>query len=138
MKTRLLSLALASAFAAVCAQAQIIYQETFGGSSATSLNTLAPTVNNSGASVTWSGSANFKADGSIAASNSGLWLPITLSLNTDYQLTTVFDTTSGAGGNWLTQGFAAFPEGASGSSFNNLTSIAYATLGARRDGNAGT
>lgn len=108
LKSILAAVALVSC-AASYASATVIYSHVFDGSAAQSLNGLAPTVDNSGDSVSWTGGTGtnyIRQDGSVGTASQGasVYLPIELEVSSTYQLTMDFLLSSGSG--WAGFGFS--------------------------------
>lgn len=100
-------------FTAVTANAILLYQDTFSGSSATALNTTAPVANtgvilgaNHGTSnANWNADVSWKADGSNALTNNGsAFLPFSPQNGYIYDLSLQVDPTAG-GVNWFALAF---------------------------------
>ncbi|WOO42773.1 PEP-CTERM sorting domain-containing protein [Rubellicoccus peritrichatus] len=90
---------------ALTVNAQIIYQEDFDGDTS-DLNGTAPNI--APGSEVWQGASSFKQDGSISGGDSSIFLPLTLDVNTTYELTLGFDMTLNNGStSWFALGFSS-------------------------------
>lgn len=93
------------ALTALTTNAQTIYQENFDGDSSQLAGT-APNI--APGSEVWEGSTNFRQDGSMVGDDSSIFLPLSLSINTTYELTLGFDLTADTGStSWFALGFSS-------------------------------
>lgn len=98
----------------------VIYHHVFDGGD-TPLNAVAPDTGPDG--VTWISTANLRENGTFTRGTGSVYLPVTLSLNTTYQLTLAFDLTASSGStSWIALGFSNLDSPPTGNVFNQPAS----------------
>lgn len=111
----------------------VIYHHVFDGGD-TSLNNVAPDTGPD--DVTWTSTANLRENGTFARGTGSTYLPVTLSLNTTYQLALAFDLTAAGSTSWIALGFSNLETPPTGNVFNQPATGSVGWFITRQNGGA--